>query len=248
MRIFPILRRVNNNIFKFVGTGFFINKRGRFVTAGHVFKIQGDYFIGIKNEDDDFDIYPVIHYTNLYKEDYYKRNGDYENGLPRIRYKHQYGPEWRDIGVGVTTYNSKRIGTFKIKKPQNKTCVYVEYFLRNDALFPETGVEITNNILEGNKMTLIQKDIEIIKKYNAVDHPYLGSLVGTNNKDRYSNCLWGKENTHHGASGTPVINQTGHVIGIIIGGNPQPDNVSYILLSKYVQKRAMSLLNKIQSS
>lgn len=246
-KIFPILRIVNNNMYRFIGTGFFINKKGYFITAGHVFKNSGNYFIGIKNEDDDFDIYPVTNYLNLYKEDYYKQQGDYERGVERSRDSHQYGPEWQDIGVGATTYTSKQTATFKIKKPQNKASVSTEYYIRNDVLFPEAGIEIINNRLEGNKMILIHKDIEIIRKHNAVDHPYLGNSIGTNNQNKYSNCLWGKEDTNRGASGAAVVNQRRHVIGIIIGGNTRPDNVSYILLSKYVQKRAMRLLHNMQS-
>jgi len=246
--IFPILRQEDNNIYIFEGNGFFVNKKGSFATAGHVFKKQDRYVIGIKNNDNNFQLIPVLIYKNLYKEDYYRIRGSYEQGHIREKIRHQYGPEWRDVGVGITIYRSSKILTFKVKKPRNKNIVHVNYYKRNDS-FPRAGLEINNGILEGGHLSQVSIEIEIINQNQSVNHPFMGfnhNPERPDHKNKYSNCIWGKNNTEPGASGSPVLNDNGKVIGIIIGGYTPPDNVSFILLAKYIQKRSMSLLYNLK--
>lgn len=84
---------INNTIHvkKLIGTGFFINKKGVFLTASHIIKQANDF---INNSNLKVALFPT------------DPNSDYEKKLVVPILKSEFSPKPNDIAIGLTGYKS----------------------------------------------------------------------------------------------------------------------------------------------
>lgn len=244
---FAILRQDDNqeNRFYFQGNGFFIDNDGTFVTAGHVFRNNHNFFICLReNETDDYTLYPVLNYKIKYKLDYYKSE-DYRNSVKRNIRLYQYGPEYKDVGVGKVNLSNTSFLTFKKKRPFPYHQLKCIYFKRSTS-FLKHGIELSTNALANNYLT--KEEVNFIIDNDRFELAEIPRYGGTNKTiDHYNNCMHSYASLEQGNSGAPVL-LGGNVVGIIIGGKSglkyQKDYITFIL-SRYVSKISRRLRKSI---
>lgn len=234
--IFSILYESDKGVCH-LGTGFLVYTEGIFITAGHIFRKLRD-----KNN-------PLI--LNKFKALFFD-NGEpvlfdflevfYESlqvdSPERIAENSvQKGPVYIDIAIGkiLNPPNLKYL-LLDRKRPLKGNGLLVKGFLKSKQLN-----HFGNDFLHLNQLQLITlKPKKLFVSENdalitGFEEFYNYSRHSVPNKHFYNNCitLEPKMDKAFGASGCPVINTKGHVVGMLIGGSKDQ---MYILLAKYCSK------------
>lgn len=223
-----------------IGNGFFINAEGCFVTAGHVFKKEGDFFIGFPEENKNIKLFPVIWKAKLYRSPY--DYNEYQNRVKREASKYQKGQEYKDIGVGQVDINNTPFFVFMDKRPRKGDVLNVNGFRRKIGQ-PEAGISLVNNRISCEYYFEDRFEYICNKRIVLVRYPCKNDKIFIGDKNNYyNNCMILDGTNKRGISGSPVLNKYGAIIGMVIGGDT-PENKTFIILSKYINKTSKRLFS-----
>lgn len=241
-KVFPIIKDHPTiaNSFIITGHGFFIDRNGTFITAGHVLRNPANYYICLP-DGNNMDLIPVTSKRYYYRENYFKRNGGFDNGLLRNRRYYQCGPEHKDVAIGRVDLTNTEFLKFTKKRPSLSDNLTVNYF-RPNRVYASTGVGLTNNqipdfYIQADSVTLQKGTNDLL---SLVPYNHTNPIIFNDPNNYYNNCIWTNGTTGHGVSGCPVINNQGLVVGMVIGGvERQP--FTLVLLSRYILKTSKKL-------
>lgn len=140
---FAIFKRNPNQADKYliVGNGFFVNSNGEFVTAGHVFKNEGEFFIGFPEENKNIKLFPIRWSAKIYRIPYDYE--EYNNNTYRNPLIYQKGQEYKDIGVGKVNLSNTPYLELATRRPRRREELTVDGFRRNNSQ-PRDGVLLIN--------------------------------------------------------------------------------------------------------
>jgi len=236
---FSIFRQnVNDkNLYKICGTGFFINDKGVFITAGHVLRLNVDYFIGFTQKNKNIKLYKVHKKKEIYKEPYYNVDGSVKE---EIRYfsKYQCGPEYIDVGMGqINTINNTPYYTLTKKRPKINDKIHTfGFFMPREY---SNGVKLENDRIPYYSFKSLHVELEIKYPLAKARYPDIDALEDKRNY--FNNCLLLDGESRPGLSGCPVLNKNGIVVGMILAGHSTSKKKVLIHLSKYIGKKAKKL-------
>lgn len=241
-KTFPIIKvhPTIANSYIITGHGFFIDSNGTFITAGHVLRKPANYYICLP-DGNNMDLIPVTSKRYYHRENYFKTNGGYDNGLLRNRRYYQCGPEHKDIAIGKVNLTNTAFFEFTKKRPSLSDDLVVDFFKPN-RVYASTGVALTNNQIPDY---YIQADSAVLQKVTndllaLVPYDNINPIIYNDPNNYYNNCIWANGTTGNGVSGCPVVNNRGLVVGMVIGGvERQP--FTLVLLSRYISKTSKKL-------
>lgn len=241
---FCIFRKQSSNPDKYIfsGNGFFIDNSGTFITAGHVFREIGERYIGFYEENEDIELIPID--TSKYRAIHRKIYNDLNYQRKDIRYRSEFqcAPEHKDVAVGKLDIQNTEFLNLTRKRPYEWDKLSVSFYCRDQNLTEkDTGLidgKIPNSFVKNYHVDFTLRN----GRLDLAEIPYL--LNSADKQNFYNNCILLNGKTYRGASGSPIINQRGLVVGIIIGGD-KFQSITTMLLSKYVIKKSKKLLKAI---
>lgn len=247
-KVFAIVGRLKRYPDKhlFLGTGFFIDSDGFFVTAGHVFRKNrnaiSQFYICYPEEKGLVMLYEITDYRFLSKQIY----GEPEriNNVDRNRSKYQCGREYFDVGVGKVDIGKTDFYEFKKKRPYIWEKLEMPCFNRDIEECPEREFllvrgKVVSKYLESNLFP-----VDFRERLRLARIPYLSEEMEFENIDLYNNCIEVYSEANIGNSGAPILNGKGQVIGIYITGTSFND-LGAVHLARYVGKKANVLKKRI---
>lgn len=225
--IFLIGVKISSDKVKFIGTGFFINKNGGFMSVGHNFK---DYIEKREKLENYFCAFPEGP-SRLY---------DFEF----IHYKYktpieQKPPEYLDIAYGrIRISNVNPFLLERKKRPSKKQDLTIiglknmnplpstdpnrSFFYKPNGQFDFTNIKIKESIIIIREEYLIRPTTTLPQRFN---NSFEGVYMGLG------------EVLKAGASGSPIYDEGNErVVGVFFGGY-QDTNARYSLTSKYARKQ-----------
>lgn len=244
--IFCIFRKYSSNPdkYRFSGNVFFIDNSGNFITAGHVFRENGERFIGFYKENGDIELIPIdnskcraIH-RKIYNDINYQRNDI------RHRSEFQCMPEHKDVAVGKIDIQNTEFLNLTRKRPHEWDKLSVSFYCRDKDL-EETETELINGKIPNSFVK--NYDVNFTFKDARLDWAEVPYMLNSGDKlNYYNNCMLlnGDDKTYRGSSGCPIINQRRQIVGIVIGGDKYL-SITTMLLSKYVIKKGYKLFKTI---
>lgn len=237
--LFPIFKKdsLRDNQFYFLGNGFFIDKFGNFVTAGHVLNSKEDLYVGFLN-DENYELYPIKKYKIKYKKIYGVR--EYTESIIRDKHIYQHGPEYKDIAIGHIEKSNTPYYVFTKKRPLDNEFLRSIYYGRNKNL-PKM-IELVNFKIPGKFIEQMESHYILPNRLKLAEIPF--ELFPYNKINFYNNCIVVNGNSIKGSSGSPVINQKNQIVGIIIGGD-KIKGKTILLLSRYILKKVRKMIKEI---
>jgi hypothetical protein len=240
--VFPIFGRLKDKTDKFIflGTGFFIDKDGLFVTAGHTFRKNqssiAQFYISFLKEDK-AGLIPIISFEWISKEVF----GEFErrDNVNRERSKYQCGPEYVDVAVGKIKISETSYYVLQRKRPHEKQKLISPCYNRNEATCPERIFNIYNNLIDCSFIEFNEKPFKLKNRHQFARVYYMGNKYKYKNIDLFNNCIEVEGSIKKGNSGAPVINEKSKVVGIIVGGEKFSPTI--IHLSGYIIKKVRQL-------
>ncbi len=247
-KVFAIIGKLKREPEKhiFLGTGFFIDCDGFFVTAGHVFRKNrttiSQFYICFPKEEGLVELSEITDFRFFSRRIF----GEQErlHNVERLRYKYQCGHEYFDVGVGKVDIGKTDFYEFKIKRPFKWDKLEMPCFNRDeveclDKEFLLIRGKVNSRYIETNVFPL-----EIKERLRLARIPYLSEEMEFKNIDLYNNCIEVYGDAKIGNSGAPVVNVKGMVIGIYITGTSF-DDIGAVHLARYVRKKSKVLKKKI---
>lgn len=242
--VFSILGKLINTPEKFmiIGTGFFIDEFGVFVTAGHVFRNHQssihEFFICFPSGEVYVELIPINNYRFFSKKQYL--DNERHRNLPRPWKEYQCGPEYFDVALGKVVLKNTPFYEFKKKRPYECDKLNMPCYNINKKLCPNKKFELKDNLLNSQLIEFHNWNLEIKERLRLARIPYLYEGMVFENIDKYNNCIEVYGKGERGNSGAPVIDNNGKVIGIYIAGTTFSD-LRAVHLSKYVVKKVRKL-------
>nr|WP_288210437.1 trypsin-like peptidase domain-containing protein [uncultured Dysgonomonas sp.] len=241
MPSFVIFKRNPDQTDKYfiIGNGFFINAEGLFVTAGHVFKNEGDFFIGFPENNKNIKLFPVIWKRKFYRNPYDYQ--EYHDKIKRDSSKYQRGQEYKDVGIGLVKIIKTPFLSLMNKRPKKGQSLRVDGYRRRTNQSTD-GVRLINHRIPCEYY--IQEQFQYIckQRIGLIRYPCKNDIIFKADKyNYYNNCMLLDGINKAGISGSPVLNKYGTVIGMIIGGDTG-EKKTLIILSKYINKISNKLL------
>jgi Alphavirus core protein. len=245
-KVFPILKANPNiqNTYIICGNGFFIDDYGTFITAGHVLRKLVDYYICLP-DGNNMDLIPITYKRYYHRENYYRTGGGHDSGLLRERRYYQCGPEHKDVAIGKVDLTDTEYLEFIKKRPSISDNLTVNFF-KPCRTYASTGIALSNNqipnyYIETESVNLQRRDNKILSlvPYNDTD-----PRIYDEHMNYYNNCIWTNGSTGRGVSGSPVLDDNGFVVGMVIGG-VERSPLTYVLLARYTKKTSNKLLKGI---
>jgi hypothetical protein len=235
--LFVILKLKSENILEFKGNAFLVNKRGLFLSAGHLFSTPinncKDYFAAIPSKEKPSQLYKI---RKLYHEYFDPTKAESEEEIKRLRL-----PFYEDLFIGrILKYKGNE--HFKLQTRRPKERLNSKCYLRGDIdEFPINNNEVDLSSLyiktESNPITV--RNFSIISK-NKTDYEIDPSRVDSFKK--YNNCMRLKYSFGPGSSGSPIFDSKGKVVGLHLKGN-RNTYWKHILCSKYIRKQYRHINN-----
>jgi hypothetical protein len=225
-----------------LGTGFFIDNNGYFVTAGHVFRKNRNYicqfYICFPNENEHVDLIEIENYKFYSRKIY----GDYERFKkePRKRFDYQCGPEYFDVAVGKVNIAETNFYEFKIKRPFSWNKLNMPCFNINKNTCPSKKMELVNGQTNSEFIEFHNHGLKVKERLALARIPFLYETMEFKNIDLYNNCIEVHGQGTKGNSGAPVLDENKKVIGIYISGTLFND-LRAIHLARYVNKKSRRL-------
>jgi hypothetical protein len=240
-------QRLSNHIkYKMLGTGFFIDSAGCFLTAGHVFRGHEDsikqFYICFPSGEDMVDIFPVSKYKYMSKRLYL--DDERNQNLPRPRKEYQCGPEYVDVGLGKVELYNTPFYKYKRKRPFGNEKLKMPCHNINKVLCPERIFELENNLLSSLFIEFNNTDLIVRGRLRLARIPYLFDGMVFENIDKYNNCIEVYGDGIKGNSGAPVLDSKEKVIGMYVTG-ASFNNLRAVHLTRYIYKRAQQLLKDL---
>lgn len=242
--VFPIIGKLNVKPEKFIilGTGFFIDSNGLFITAGHTFRKNinsvTQFFITFL-EKEKSELIPIQSFKWISREIY----GEIErrDHLERNRNKYQCGPEFSDIAVGKVNVSETPFYSFQRKRPFEWQKLMSPCYNRNLTTCPEKSFDIETNQIETSFLEYSEKQFKLKNRMQFARVYFMGENYHYKNIDLFNNCVELEGTMVKGNSGAPVLNDDTQVVGIILGGGNNSPTI--IHLSKYILKK-LKILKK----
>ena len=212
-----------------IGSGFVVNRKGLFITAGHVLLHHLNEVhrirVGFPELENPSRLYKIqIHYHE------YLDSSIQQRGAEKRSY-HQ------DLAI-CRIISSEDHQSFKLRRrrPDEDEILLVKGFYNPERLsLPLQGNTSNLSLLSKEETSLRIKYRHFAVFSRTPSHYEINPTKIP--KDRiFSNCLTLRYSVHAGVSGCPVLDSENRVIGILLGGN---QNLQYcnVLCSKYIRKR-----------
>lgn len=239
-------RLSNRAEYKMLGTGFFIDRNGHFLTAGHVFREHensiSQFFICFPTGEEMVNLIPIIDRAHLSKKLYLD---DARNQhLPRPRMEYQCGPEYIDVGIGKVDLENTPFFKHKRKRPLENEKLKMPCHNINMLECPTRILRLEINLLSSQFIEFNDRDLVIRGRLRRARIPYLYDGMKFNNIDTYNNCIEVYGDGIRGNSGAPILDSNNKVIGMYISGT-NFNNLKAAHLTRYIYKRAQQLMRNL---
>lgn len=228
---------VNNDGFfaRPLGSGFVTNRKGLFISVGHLFKNHQDHLNQIcavfPDAGDNCKLYKI----RIYHQEYVDPRKDDENGVPG---------QHLDVIIGrVLLYDLKKHYKIRTKRPlENEELKLHAFENKGDHRYKiQNGKvdfsQLTRTTLD---LTIKHRPFGIISKERS---DYKDDPNTTPGSVRFYNCLLldnNEKEDHNGTSGGPILNIENKVVGIMLGGNYSLKYFN-MLCAKYIRKKYKSI-------
>jgi V8-like Glu-specific endopeptidase len=231
--IFSILHLDSDNILKHKGTGFVVNSKGLFLTAGHVINKYIDeidkLYAAFPDKEESSKLFNI---QKLHHEYFYPLDATSPNDLKRKKL-----PKYEDLFIGrLLGYKEKEHFKFRIKRPlQDEIITSKGYITGQQKELPivEDKVDLKSLNLITQPSPIKYRDFSIVSKK---DRDYEIDSLSVEAIKKYNNCLMLRYPIRPGSSGGPVIDANNNVIGIILGGVASWHCFN-VLCSRYIKKQ-----------
>ena len=264
-KYFAIVGKRNNeeNHYKILGTGFFIDSKGAFITAGHIFRKNrnfiSEFFICFPNRYDEIPLIPIQKYRFISREIYsnkmrversrWEKSRNGEEPPQRFQIKHQNGPEYIDVATGICNLEGTPHFNLKKKRPRAGASLQMPCYNKDITTCPNGAFYLRNNMVNSNKFQYSDVEIVVSKQTKPflARIPLEGDLFEYVTKDYYNNCLEVNADSVRikGNSGAPILNQYGLVVGMFLGSVENGTSCT-MHLSRYVGKVTRKLQKLIK--
>lgn len=247
--VFPILGKIKEkeNRFIILSTGFFINHKGLFATAGHTFRKNINhceaFYICFPKEEEKAELIPVTSYKWLSKRVY--GENERKDKILREKRAFQCGPEYMDVGIGKVDLFDTLCFSFQRKRPFEWEKLTSLCYNRNENKCSDKEILILNNLIDSSKIQFSRKSLILTNRLQLARVYYMGHNILYDNIDLFNNCIEVEGSMTFGNSGAPVLNDRNKVIGIVLGGGKFSPTIVH--LSRYVNKKIRKLKKKYKS-
>jgi len=247
-KVFAIIGKLERepDMYIILGTGFFIDEKGFFVTAGHVFrdnrKAISQFYICFPEDNELVDLIKVTDYRFLSRKIYDDNDRNFD--VPRNRHKHQCGPEYFDVGVGKVDIGTTDFYAFKIKRPYAWEKLTMPCFNRNKKECKEKKFLLDTGKMDSRYIEFHEHKHKLKERLRLARIPYLYDGMEFKNIDIYNNCIEVYGEGEKGNSGAPVLKEDERVVGIYVAGADFKE-LRAVLLARYVRKKANVLKKRI---
>jgi hypothetical protein len=247
-KVFAIIGRLEKvpDKYMFLGTGFFIDSDGFFVTAGHVFRRNrtaiSQFYICFPEDKGLVELINVTDYRFFSRKIY----GEQErlHNVEWDRYRYQCGREYFDVGVGKVDIGRTEFHEFKKKRPYIWDKLEMPCYNRDEEECPEKNFLLVRGKIVSKYIEYNLFPLELKERLRLARIPFLYEDMEFENIDLYNNCIEVYGDANIGNSGAPVINEMGMVIGIYITGTSFND-LGAVHLARYVRKKTNVLKKMI---
>jgi hypothetical protein len=229
--------------YKMLGTGFFIDNKGNFLTAGHVFRDHqasiNNFYICFPNADEKVKLIPIKKFKILSRKLYLDNERLHQ--LPRPRKVYQCGPEYKDVAVGNVELQYTPFYQYRKKRPYEWEKLKMPCHNINLVLCSDKKFSLVDNLLNSSFIEFHNRDLVIKERLSLARMPFLDDEMIFESIDKYNNCIEVYGEGVRGNSGAPVLLSNGKVIGIYVAG-AKFNNLNAVHLSRYVFKKARKLM------
>lgn len=210
-KVFAVIGKLEREPDKYMilGTGFFIDNDGFFVTAGHVFRDNRNaihkFYICFPKDNELVKVFEVTDYRFLSRRIY--NDQDRHLGAPRPRKTYQCGPEYFDVGVGKVNIGITDFYEFKVKRPYVREKLRMPCFNRNKDECPEKKFSLNTGNIDSRYIEFHEHQHKLKERLRLARIPYLYDGMEFKNIDLYNNCIEVYGEGEKGNSGAPVLNE-----------------------------------------
>jgi len=240
--LFVILEKLSDNSLIFKGNAFLVNKKGLFLSAGHLFPFPlencNNYYAAFPSLTEPTQLYS---FRNLYHEYFNPLKAISEEELKRKRFT-----KYEDLFIGrLQNYKVYEYFKLKIKRPLKDELLSSKCYLRGaveEFAIEQGKVDLSSlrSIPLNNYHPIKEREFSII---SAADRDYeMDDTSRVDSVKKYNNCMWLKYSAGPGSSGSPVFDSNGRVVGIHLKGK-QNVHWKHILCSKYIRKQYRHIKN-----
>jgi hypothetical protein len=231
--IFSILYLKSDNLLEHKGTGFVVNKKGLFISAGHVIikyleKLDRLYISFPSKEEPS----PLYKFRILYYEHFNLTEADTPEEIKRKNL-----PNREDLLIGrIFKYRDTTHFKLRRKRPlETEQLTAKGLITTGQKEFP-----IINEMVDLRTLDLIPQPTPIRRRefsiVSNIDEDYQKDISKVSREKFYNNCMWLKNPIGFGSSGGPVIDSNNMVVGIISSGKSIV-NCLNIICSKYIRNK-----------
>lgn len=231
--IFSILHLKSDNVLMHKGTGFVVNSKGLFLTAGHVINKYIDeldkLYAAFPNKEGSSKLFNIqkLHHQYFYPLDAVTPDDIKRKNLPK----------YEDLFIGrLLGYKDKEHFKIKIKRPLQDEIITSKGYItgqQKDFSIVENKVDLKSLSLITQPSPIKIRDFSIVSKR---DSDYQADPLSIEAIKKYNNCLTLRYPIRPGSSGGPVLDANNNVVGIILGGAPSWHCLN-VLCSRYIKKQ-----------
>ena len=233
----------DHTIYRMLGTGCFIDNKGTFITAGHIFRdhrhSMNQFFICFPEREENVELSIISNYKfisrKLYSDEERRQNS------PRLRKEYQCGPEYTDVAVGIVMLENTPYFILQKKRPFERDKLLMPCYNINLQTCPDRRINSRDGLINCSYIEFHNRNLELRERLRRARIPFLYEDMEFDNIDTYNNCIEVYGEGKKGNSGAPVLNEKNQVIGIYITG-ANFINLRAVHLSRYLMKKARKLL------
>lgn len=231
--------------YQFLGTGFFIDNNGSFVTAGHIFRKNilnfSSFYLCFLEDSVNVELFAIKKFDYISKKIY--SSDDRRDNIKRTK-EFQKGPEYRDVGFGITELENTPHLIFQKKRPYECHDLEMPCYNYKENSRHSKDLTLSSGLLDCSKIEHNIREFELKNRLDLARIPFLGD---NEMADMYNNCIEIHGVAVLGNSGAPLLNSKQKVIGIFIAGDKH-NNIKACILSKYVLKQIRKMKHTLKKS